>query len=416
MSKNEQGAGKTGSETVKFEDDILEFLDKEIATSAKVDPSADTNQDEVDLLVNRLLQQSLAVSDQQENAPEVASMDPRLSHSDLAGVPEVISEPLSIREAQETRHDSPRIDANPWRSTVSDEAPVFSIAPRQQAWGGSVWIMAGAFACLLAGMGIVYLTGFRNGAPAKSDKQASVESMTTPPETETQPMIKEIPGEPSGNAASQRPVQVAASPVPAAETHGTAKNPLPPKKEVPTVPQPTPRLENSSSLPVTAPAVASTDTLHPTSKAADEAAATSAPHPSENMPPPQVFSTQLPAASTSAQLVPNVNPNLQALSARYKLPIPPAPLSKTVVPAEVVTKVAPIYSELARRTRTTGTVAIDVLVDETGKVAKTTAVSGPSILHQDAINAVQQWRFKPASVDGTSVSSTCRVTVVFKQP
>ena len=129
-----------------------------------------------------------------------------------------------------------------------------------------------------------------------------------------------------------------------------------------------------------------------------------------------MVSTQLPAASTSAQLVPNLSPNLQGLGTRDKLSIPTAPLSKTVVPAEVIKRVAPTYSVLARQTHATGTVVIDVLVDEGGKVAKTTPISGPTILVPDAINAVQQWRFKPAQVDGNNVSSTSRVTVVFKQP
>jgi TonB family protein len=416
MSTFEQEAGNIGSETGKLEDDILDFLDKEIATSARIGANADTNPDEVDLLINSLLQQTLAISDEQADSPEIASKDPQLSYSDFAGVSGVTSEALSAKEAQDKQQGFQSFDAGSGTSTVSDGEPVCLIAPRTPAWGGRVWIMAGAFACLLAGTGIVYFTGFRNSSPPKSDKQPSAAAQMTPSETQTRPVIRELPGKPSRNATAQPRLQVAALPVPAAESLGAAKNPVPAKKGEPAAPQLPARPGNSSSAPVPASTAASADNLPATIKARDDAAGNSAVLPAENMPPPQVVSTLPPAASTSAQLVPNVSPNLQSLGAHDKLSLPSAPLSKTVVPAEVITRVAPTYSELARRAHATGTVVIDVLVDDTGKVAKATPISGPVILHQDAINAVQRWRFKPASVDGTSVSSTSRVTVVFKQP
>jgi protein TonB len=416
MSTKEQEAGNTGSETGKLEDDILNFLDKEIAASARVDASADTNLDEVDLLVNSLLQQTLADSEEPEKSPGIASKAPQSSYAYFAGVSQVASEALSTSEAPDIRQDSQSVNAESETNAVSERHPVFSIAPREPNWAGRVWIIAGAFACLLAGTGIVYFTGFRNSAPTKSDKQPTAAARMTPSETQTQPMTRALSGEPSGHAASQPAVQVVASREPAAESPAAAKNPVSSKKAEPTTHQPPARPENSSPAPVAAPAAVPADSLPAATKAGDDAAANSAARPRENMPPPQVVLTQLPAASSSAQLVPNVSPNLQGLGTRDKLSIPAAPLSRTVVPAEVITRVAPTYSELARRTRATGTVVIDVLVDEGGKVAKATPISGPEILRQDAINAVQQWRFKPANVDGNSVSSTSRVTVVFKQP
>ncbi len=232
---------------------------------------------------------------------------------------------------------------------MSKRHPVFSIAPREPNWAGRVWIIAGAFACLLAGTGIVYFTGFRNNAPAKSDKQPTAAARMTPSETQTQPMTRVLSGEPSGHATSQPAVQVAASREPAAESPAAAKNPVSSKKAEPATHQPPARPENSSPAPVAAPAAVPADSLPAATKAGDDAAANSAARPRENMPPPQVVSTQLSAASSSAQLVPNVSPNLQGLGTRDKLSIPAAPLSKTVVPAEVITRVAPTYSELARR-------------------------------------------------------------------
>jgi TonB family protein len=42
-----------------------------------------------------------------------------------------------------------------------------------------------------------------------------------------------------------------------------------------------------------------------------------------------------------------------------------------------------------------GTVVIEVVVDENGKVVEATAVSGPAILRSEALRAAGKWRFRP---------------------
>jgi TonB family protein len=62
-----------------------------------------------------------------------------------------------------------------------------------------------------------------------------------------------------------------------------------------------------------------------------------------------------------------------------------------------------VYPEAARKTRAAGTVQVQVLVDETGKVISATAVFGPEELRDAAVKAAQRAKFKPMIVDGVPV-------------
>jgi len=63
----------------------------------------------------------------------------------------------------------------------------------------------------------------------------------------------------------------------------------------------------------------------------------------------------------------------------------------------VKTRVAPLYPELAKHMRITGTVVVQVTVDPDGKVTAVKTISGPRVLAQAAEDAVQKWRFVPAA-------------------
>jgi protein TonB len=89
-------------------------------------------------------------------------------------------------------------------------------------------------------------------------------------------------------------------------------------------------------------------------------------------------------------------------------------MPSNATPAAVISRVLPVYPEIARKSRTTGTVVLDVLIDEQGKVVKVTPASGPLILCPEAATAVLRWRFKPATLNGVNVSSSTQVSIVFK--
>ncbi len=66
-------------------------------------------------------------------------------------------------------------------------------------------------------------------------------------------------------------------------------------------------------------------------------------------------------------------------------------------PRRLISKVTPIYPELARRTNISGTVKLDALVAPDGTVKTTEVVGGNAILIQAAVDAVRKWKFEAAA-------------------
>jgi protein TonB len=80
-------------------------------------------------------------------------------------------------------------------------------------------------------------------------------------------------------------------------------------------------------------------------------------------------------------------------------PPPPRPAPYTDIfdsPPVVVTKVLPVYPELARLSELEGTVFVRIGVDEFGDVAWAEIARGVPGLDQAALEAVRMWKFEPA--------------------
>lgn len=69
-------------------------------------------------------------------------------------------------------------------------------------------------------------------------------------------------------------------------------------------------------------------------------------------------------------------------------------------------RVNPNYPPAARSMRATGTVKVEVLVNEDGSIAEVQKKSGPTLLQQAAVDAVKRWKFKPFMRDGQPVKAT----------
>lgn len=76
-------------------------------------------------------------------------------------------------------------------------------------------------------------------------------------------------------------------------------------------------------------------------------------------------------------------------------------------------RVNPVYPPIAKNTRQTGVVKVDVVIDEEGRVASVENTSGPSILRQAAIDALRKWQFKPFTRDGQPVKASGFVSFNF---
>jgi protein TonB len=64
---------------------------------------------------------------------------------------------------------------------------------------------------------------------------------------------------------------------------------------------------------------------------------------------------------------------------------------------------APQYPETAKRMRIAGTVSVDVVIDENGKVISAEASNGPVTLREAATLAAQRARFSPTKLSGQPV-------------
>lgn len=80
---------------------------------------------------------------------------------------------------------------------------------------------------------------------------------------------------------------------------------------------------------------------------------------------------------------------------------------------EAVTKVSPIYPDLAREAGVDGTVLVQALVGKDGKVKDTKVVKSIPMLDANAVAAVKQWVFKPALSNNKPVAVWVAVPVKF---
>ncbi|HEV7398400.1 MAG TPA: TonB family protein [Pyrinomonadaceae bacterium] len=87
--------------------------------------------------------------------------------------------------------------------------------------------------------------------------------------------------------------------------------------------------------------------------------------------------------------------------------------SDTVVPAEAIQKVVPIFPAEARRIGAFGTVGVFCRVDSSGNVSAAKAIDGPNVLRNSAEEAARKWRFRPETRNGNPVDSTVTIQFVF---
>ena len=80
----------------------------------------------------------------------------------------------------------------------------------------------------------------------------------------------------------------------------------------------------------------------------------------------------------------------------------------------MVTRVTPIYPELARQARLEGRLVVLAFVGPDGRVRRAEIESGSSVFDESATAAVARWVFTPALADGHPVGVWIRVPVVFR--
>jgi TonB family protein len=70
---------------------------------------------------------------------------------------------------------------------------------------------------------------------------------------------------------------------------------------------------------------------------------------------------------------------------------------------KVLTHVAPVYPELAKKMHIRGTVRVEAIVRANGTVKSTRVLGGNPVLVNAAQDAVTKWKFEPAQSESTEV-------------
>lgn len=115
------------------------------------------------------------------------------------------------------------------------------------------------------------------------------------------------------------------------------------------------------------------------------------------------------AASTvhagAFSLLPVVSPNA---------PAPPVVAESKLQPLRLVSSRPPAYPVIARRAGVQGEVVIHARVDEKGDVTAMRVASGPAALRQAALDAVQLWKYEPATLNGKPLNADTVISVKFR--
>jgi TonB family protein len=280
-----------------------------------------------------------------------------------------------------------------------------SVAAGESSSGGSKkGLFLGLVAALvLAGGGVWYFRPALFGSLHAAVKSASVPAASAE-SAPANPAPSELSSAPSSPVQSGRPISVSAvaSPLPAVSQ---------PSKTPTTTPTPavmaTPEPRNSASVshnnapaPAEEPAKSPLGEVHLGAPVVSHEAnaAQSADTPSIDMHEP----------NSDADTLPTV-----AISSRQQ-PAAPLPLGGDVHQAQLIKSVPPVYPAVAKAQHISGSVQVDALIDSSGNVAELKIISGPSLLHRAALDAVKQWKYKPAVLDGQPTSMHLVVTVQFR--
>ena len=82
-------------------------------------------------------------------------------------------------------------------------------------------------------------------------------------------------------------------------------------------------------------------------------------------------------------------------------------------PAMLIHRVEPVYPPLAKQTHREGRVELRAIIGTDGMVRSLEIVAGDPLLERSAVEAVQQWRYKPTILNGQAVEIDTYITVIY---
>lgn len=77
-------------------------------------------------------------------------------------------------------------------------------------------------------------------------------------------------------------------------------------------------------------------------------------------------------------------------------------------------KIEPTYPALAKAARVTGSVVVEITIDENGNVISAVPLSGHPLLKNAAAEAARGWKFAPTKLSGVPVKVIGTITFNFQ--
>lgn len=84
-----------------------------------------------------------------------------------------------------------------------------------------------------------------------------------------------------------------------------------------------------------------------------------------------------------------------------------------VTAASLINRVPPVYPEIARAERLSGTVRLHAIIDKQGSVRELRVISGRCSLARASVDAVRKWRYRPTLLAGQPVEVDTTIDVIF---
>ena len=81
--------------------------------------------------------------------------------------------------------------------------------------------------------------------------------------------------------------------------------------------------------------------------------------------------------------------------------------------AKLIRQPQPVYPQIARQARISGTVELAAIIGEDGHIQQLTVVSGHPLLRQSALDAVKQWVYQPTLLNEQPVKVSTTIDVIF---
>jgi outer membrane biosynthesis protein TonB len=128
----------------------------------------------------------------------------------------------------------------------------------------------------------------------------------------------------------------------------------------------------------------------------------------------QSSSAQAPDVAPSFTVESGSASNLSALARPVNSSTPAAAIEQSQLePLQLIRTVPPVYPPIAKARNMTGAVEVELKVGKDGKPSNPKFISGPPIFKDAAFDAVMQYQFKPARLNGQPIEQLTRVRLVF---